>query len=116
MLAASKEVEAMRAEEERLLRLRRRESDTSEIVAYLCLGVGALLVVGLLALAQRLVRREMLRRAGWLEEREFLIVPRGVEHRPIADEAAHVLLFELASTLNTGNVQNERTVAHLGGI
>ena len=46
-----------------------------------------------------------------LEEGEFLIVPRGVEHRPVADEEAHVLLFEPASTLNTGNVQNERTVA-----
>ena len=46
----------------------------------------------------------------WLEEGEFLIVPRGVEHRPVADEEAHVLLFEPASTLNTGNVRNERTV------
>ncbi len=52
----------------------------------------------------------------WLEEGEFLIVPRGVEHRPVADEEAHVLLFEPASTLNTGNVQNERTVAHLDRI
>ena len=46
----------------------------------------------------------------WLEEGEFLIVPRGVEHRPIAEEEAHVLLFEPASTLNTGNVRNERTL------
>jgi mannose-6-phosphate isomerase-like protein (cupin superfamily) len=46
-----------------------------------------------------------------LEEGEFLIVPRGTEHRPVADEEAHVLLFEPASTLNTGNVQNERTIA-----
>jgi mannose-6-phosphate isomerase-like protein (cupin superfamily) len=45
-----------------------------------------------------------------LEEGEFLIVPRGVEHRPVADEEVHVLLFEPASTLNTGNVENERTV------
>ena len=51
-----------------------------------------------------------------LEEGEFLIVPRGVEHRPVAEEEAHVLLFEPASTLNTGNVQNERTVAHLDRI
>jgi len=43
-------------------------------------------------------------------EGEFIIVPRGVEHRPVAEEEAHVLLFEPASTLNTGNVQNERTV------
>ena len=40
---------------------------------------------------------------------EFLIVPRGVEHRPVADEEVEVLLFEPASTLNTGNVQNELT-------
>jgi mannose-6-phosphate isomerase-like protein (cupin superfamily) len=52
-------------------------------------------------------------RAVWVEEGEFLIVPRGVEHCPFAEEEAHVLLFEPASTLNTGNVQNERTVARL---
>jgi mannose-6-phosphate isomerase-like protein (cupin superfamily) len=46
-----------------------------------------------------------------IEEGEFLIVPRGVEHRPVADEEAHVLLFEPATTLNTGNVRNERTIA-----
>jgi mannose-6-phosphate isomerase-like protein (cupin superfamily) len=40
---------------------------------------------------------------------EFIIVPRGVEHMPVADEECHVVLFEPASTLNTGNVQNERT-------
>ncbi len=40
---------------------------------------------------------------------ELVIVPRGVEHRPVAEEEAHVLLFEPASTLNTGNVRNERT-------
>lgn len=45
-----------------------------------------------------------------LGEGEFLIVPRGVEHKPVAEEEAHVLLFELASTLNTGNVRSERTV------
>jgi len=36
-------------------------------------------------------------------------VPRGVEHKPVAEEEAHVLLFEPATTLNTGNVRNERT-------
>ncbi len=41
---------------------------------------------------------------------EFIIVPHGVEHRPVADAEAEVLLFEPASTLNTGNVRNERTV------
>lgn len=45
-----------------------------------------------------------------LEEGEFLIVPRGVEHRPVADEEVHVLLFEPAGTLNTGDVRDERTV------
>ena len=49
----------------------------------------------------------------WLEEGEFLIVPRGVEHRPVAEEEAHVLLFEPTSVLNTGNVTNERTVPNL---
>jgi mannose-6-phosphate isomerase-like protein (cupin superfamily) len=46
----------------------------------------------------------------WLDEGEFLIVPRGVEHRPVAPEEVHVLLFEPASTLNTGNVSNALTV------
>jgi len=44
-----------------------------------------------------------------VNEGEFIIVPRMVEHRPVADEEVHMLLFEPASTLNTGNVQNERT-------
>jgi mannose-6-phosphate isomerase-like protein (cupin superfamily) len=48
-----------------------------------------------------------------LEEGEFIVVPRGVEHRPVAEEECWILLFEPASTLNTGNVVNERTVAHL---
>lgn len=41
---------------------------------------------------------------------DFLVVPRGVEHRPVADEEVEVVLFEPASTLNTGNTRNERTV------
>lgn len=45
-----------------------------------------------------------------LDEGEFAIVPRGVEHKPVAVAEAHVLLLEPASTLNTGNVRNERTV------
>ncbi len=48
-----------------------------------------------------------------LEPGELVIVPHGVEHRPVAEEEVHVLLFEPASTLNTGNVQDERTVRHL---
>jgi mannose-6-phosphate isomerase-like protein (cupin superfamily) len=45
-----------------------------------------------------------------LREGEFFIVPRGVEHKPVAEDEAHVLLLEPVSTLNTGNVRNERTV------
>jgi len=45
-----------------------------------------------------------------LGEGEFLIVPRGVEHKPVAAEEAHILMFEPEGTLNTGNVQDERTV------
>lgn len=61
-------------------------------------------------------RMDFRHRSVWLEEGEMLVVPRGVEHRPVADEEAHVLLFEPASTLNTGNVRNERTVAAPGRI
>lgn len=48
-----------------------------------------------------------------VNEGEFIIVPRGVEHRPVADEEVLVVLFEPASTLNTGNVENERTKKEL---
>ncbi len=48
-----------------------------------------------------------------IREGEFIIVPHGTEHLPIADEEAQVLLFEPKSTLNTGNITNERTVAQL---
>jgi mannose-6-phosphate isomerase-like protein (cupin superfamily) len=48
-----------------------------------------------------------------LEEGEMLVVPRGVEHRPSAEEETHILLFEPATTLNTGNVRNEWTVEQL---
>jgi mannose-6-phosphate isomerase-like protein (cupin superfamily) len=44
-----------------------------------------------------------------INEGEFFIVPRTVEHRPVATEEVHILLFEPASTLNTGYVQNELT-------
>ena len=40
---------------------------------------------------------------------EFIIVPRGVEHKPVADDEVHLLLFEPASTVNTGNLENELT-------
>ncbi len=49
----------------------------------------------------------------WLEEGEFVIVPTGVEHKPIAKEEALVLLLEPKSTLNTGNVRDEKTIADL---
>jgi mannose-6-phosphate isomerase-like protein (cupin superfamily) len=60
------------------------------------------------ALRMKFRDREELIHAG-----EFIIVPRGVEHLPVADQETHVLLFEPKSTLNTGNVVNERTVAEL---
>lgn len=49
----------------------------------------------------------------WIEEGEFIVVPRGVEHRPVAEEECWLLLFEPASTLNTGNIVNERTLHDL---
>lgn len=48
-----------------------------------------------------------------INEGEFLIVPRGVEHRPVADEEVQVLLFEPATTLNTGDVKHELTRSNL---
>ena len=51
-----------------------------------------------------------------LEAGEFAVVPRGVEHRPVAEEEAHVLLFEPAGTLNTGDAESERTVRTLDRI
>jgi mannose-6-phosphate isomerase-like protein (cupin superfamily) len=46
----------------------------------------------------------------WLNEGEFVIIPKGVEHCPVAEEEVQVMLLEPKSTLNTGDVQNERTV------
>lgn len=46
-----------------------------------------------------------------VHEGEFLVVPRGVEHRPVAEREVEVLLFEPSSTVNTGNITSERTVA-----
>jgi mannose-6-phosphate isomerase-like protein (cupin superfamily) len=48
-----------------------------------------------------------------IRENEFLVVPKGVEHRPVAKNEVSVMLFEPASTLNTGDVTNERTVKKL---
>ena len=48
-----------------------------------------------------------------LDPGEFAIIPRGVEHLPVAEKEVHALLLEPKSTLNTGNVQSERTIADL---
>ena len=49
----------------------------------------------------------------WLDEGEFIIIPKGVEHKPVAEEEVHVVLIEPKSTLNTGDVRNEKTVSQL---
>ncbi|MCH7986500.1 MAG: cupin domain-containing protein [Acidobacteria bacterium] len=49
----------------------------------------------------------------WLQEGEFVIIPKGVEHLPVAEEETHILLLEPKTTLNTGNVRSERTLANL---
>jgi mannose-6-phosphate isomerase-like protein (cupin superfamily) len=46
----------------------------------------------------------------WIGEGEFIVVPHGVEHRPVAPEEVHLMLVEPHGTLNTGDVVNERTV------
>ena len=51
-----------------------------------------------------------------LKEGEFLIFPKGVEHRPVAEEEVSVMLFEPATTLNTGNIENKRTKHQLDKI
>ena len=58
-------------------------------------------------------RMEFRQRSVELREGELIIVPRGVEHRPVADEDVHVLLFEPAGTVNTGDTQDERTLTEL---
>ncbi|MBZ5597787.1 MAG: cupin domain-containing protein [Acidobacteriia bacterium] len=58
-------------------------------------------------------RMEFRDRQVWIEEGEFIVVPRGVEHKPVAEEECWLLLFEPASTLNTGNVENEMTLHEL---
>ena len=49
----------------------------------------------------------------FLNEGEFFIIPKGVEHMPVAEDEVHVMLFEPKTTLNTGNVKNDRTVENL---
>lgn len=48
-----------------------------------------------------------------IREGEFIIMPRGVEHKPVANEEVEIMLFEPATTLNTGNIINEKTVKEL---
>ena len=54
-------------------------------------------------------RMDFLDRQVWIEEGEFIVIPRGTEHRPVAEEEVSVILFEPATTLNTGNVENDLT-------
>lgn len=60
------------------------------------------------------LRMEFRDRAVTLGPGEMIVVPRGVEHRPVAEVEVEVLLFEPAGTLNTGNLRNERTVDRPG--
>lgn len=60
------------------------------------------------------MRVEFRDRAVELNAGEFLVVPRGVEHRTVADEEAEVVLFEPAATRNTGNVEDDRLTAPAG--
>tara|TARA_A200000113_G_scaffold190148_1_gene178395 strand:- start:52 stop:411 length:360 start_codon:yes stop_codon:yes gene_type:complete len=48
-----------------------------------------------------------------IQENEIIIVPKGVEHKPIADEEVSIMLFEPATTINTGSLENERTRKNL---
>lgn len=61
-------------------------------------------------------RMEFRDRVEWIEQGEFIIVPRGVEHRPVAEAEVQVMLFEPRTTLNTGNIRNERTLERLDTI
>ena len=61
-------------------------------------------------------RMELRDRVVSLGPGDFIVIPRGVEHRPVADEEVEVVLFEPAGTLNTGSVHNDRTVAVLDRI
>jgi mannose-6-phosphate isomerase-like protein (cupin superfamily) len=62
------------------------------------------------------IREEGSERELTIRPGEYLIVPKGIEHLPIADEEAHVVLLEPKSTLNTGDVVNERTRSELQSI
>ena len=64
----------------------------------------------LLLVIEGLLRMRFRDRDELVRPGEFIIVPRGVEHLPVAERETHVMLFEPKTTLNTGNVRNERTV------
>ena len=49
----------------------------------------------------------------WVEEGELIIIPHGIEHRPVAEEETHLMLLEPTTTVNTGNAQSDRTVLHV---
>jgi len=61
-------------------------------------------------------RMELLEGNVELNEGDMIIIPKGVEHRPVADKEAWVMMFEPASTLNTGNIVNEKTITELQSI
>jgi mannose-6-phosphate isomerase-like protein (cupin superfamily) len=67
----------------------------------------------LFLVVQGTLRMKFRDREAVVREGEFVIVPRGLEHCPVADEEVHIVLIEPKSTLNTGNITNERTVAQL---
>jgi mannose-6-phosphate isomerase-like protein (cupin superfamily) len=67
----------------------------------------------LFLIVKGVLRMKFRDREAIVKEGEFVIVPRGVEHCPVADEEVHIILIEPKSTLNTGNITNERTVAQL---
>lgn len=58
-------------------------------------------------------RLELRDKSVGVDEGEFVIVPRGIDHRPVAEDEVHVVLFEPATTLNTGNVRTDRTLEEL---
>ena len=59
------------------------------------------------------LRMDLPAREVWLGPGEMIVIPRGLEHRPHAEEEVELMLFEPAGTLNTGNVRNERTLEQL---
>lgn len=67
----------------------------------------------LFLVVQGTLRMKFRDREAVVREGEFIIVPRGVEHLPVAEDEVQLLLIEPKSTVNTGNIVNERTVARL---